>query len=294
MLTAKELMQPRYKALKSFQVHSEGRIMQLTRGDITDIPENYLKMCPPESIKKLQWWECREPEDMPRLVEDAQKLPYTDAKRRFIVIVSFTNLERTKFRLGPVKLGTGWDFTTPIENYIPVDEEVIAFEYGGRGMGKSAFVKQTLKDHSYDTFLGAGFKQEPGIRIPFGYFSFNPGTNIFTEQVDDLRKKIAPFLLRLKEANEKQCPILKAPPCTIKPQVQVLNISTAVGELCSHILYGGNPLNHESNKQNIADSIGDIAILLDSLSQRVGLSFEQCIQIRFNRLSLKQGNNDPI
>lgn len=318
MLTAKELMQPRYKALMSFRVKDKSVILTFNKGDIMNIEDRDLKLCPPDSVRLLQWWECREPEDMPQFVKDKHRQPYTEYKKQYRVKMPFSNIERDKFQLAFLEPGTGGDFTAPIENFVPVDGNTVMIETS-YDMGKTGFAKRVLRDHT----LGCGFKQDqstgsigyaPGQKLEqptddsgkwiydtdsgTAFFVARPGCSALPDDyakiVDELRKKVSPFLLRLKEANEKKCPILKASSCSVKPQVQVLNISTAVGELCSHILYHGTPLDFETNKQNIADSIGDIGILLDSLSQRIGLSFQQCMQIRFNRLSLKQGSNDCI
>lgn len=298
MLTVKELMAPRYKALKSLRVKDNGVVFTLEAGDISNVEDRYLDKFPPGTVKKLQWWECREPQDMPQIVEDKTICQDRQHKRRFAVKVPFTNPERSKFKLGEILTGTGWDFIAPIENYVPVDSHAVSCAYGGRGTGKTVFIKQILKDHTYDTLRG-GFRQEPGIRYPIGYFSFDAGRVLLPDNyprtVEDIYSKTIPFLDRLRTANKKLCPPLKAPACSVKPQIHVLNISTAVGELCSHILHrnAADP-NCVTHKHDVADSIGDIAILLDSLSQRMGLSFQECIQIRFNRQSLKQGNNDPI
>lgn len=73
------------------------------------------------------------------------------------------------------------------------------------------------------------------------------------------------------------------------------------GEVCDavkklnridHKLHSENPRQPQTRAQAIADiakEIGDTAIYLDLLAQRLGLSLEDCVRTTFNRISDREG-----
>ncbi len=75
-------------------------------------------------------------------------------------------------------------------------------------------------------------------------------------------------------------------------------VAGEVGEMCNAvkkfnrlkmgIKSANNPIDIDTSIAQIAQEIGDAAIYLDLISQRLGLKLEQCIQDTFNRVSLRE------